>query len=70
MSFVSDVPCGVVWFVCCCVSLCVWLLVFEMKCLAAVFASYCAMMCDAVWSVCVFVSDLCVICWRLLFNRA
>ena len=51
MCFVYDVPGGVVWFVCFCLSLCVWLLVFEMKCLAAAFVNYCVMICDVVWSV-------------------
>ena len=49
---VYDVSCGVVWCVRFCLSLCVWLLVFEIECLAAVFVSYCVMMCDVAWSVC------------------
>ena len=37
-----------------------------MKCSAAVFVCYCVMMCDVVWSVCLFFV-LCVICyWRVL----
>ena len=57
---VYDVSCGVVSFVCFCLSLCVWMLVFEMKCLANVFVSYCVVMCDGGWSVyvCCFVCDL------------
>ena len=47
--FVYDVPCGVVWFVCCCLSLCVWMFVWGMKCLAAVFVCSCVMMCGVVW---------------------
>ena len=46
--FVYDVPCGVVWFVCDCLSLCVWLYVFDMKCLAAAFVNYCGIICDVV----------------------
>ena len=46
VCFVYDVSCGVVWCFCFCLSLCVWLLVIEIKCLAAVFVSYCVMMCD------------------------
>ena len=34
-----------------CLSLCIWLFVFDIKCLAAVLLNYCAMMCDVVWSV-------------------
>ena len=60
MCFVYDVPGGVVWFVCFCLSLCVWLLVFEMKCVAAVFVSYSVMMCDVGWSVCLCVFLCCV----------
>ena len=51
VCFVYDVPWGVVWFVCVCLSLCVWLFVFEMKCLAAVFVNYCVAMRGVVWSV-------------------
>ena len=61
MCSVYDVPCGVVSCVCFCLSLCVWLFVFEMKCLANVFVSYCVVMCDGGWSVyvcCCFVCDL------------
>ena len=36
--------------VCFCLSLSVWLLVFELRCLAAVLVSYCVVMRDAVWS--------------------
>ena len=34
-----------------CLSLCAWLFAFDVKCLAAVFVSYCVMMCGVVWSV-------------------
>ena len=54
VCFVYDVSCGVVWFVCFCLSLCIWLFGFDMKCLAAGLLNYCAMMCDVVWSVSLF----------------
>ena len=48
-------------------SLCVWLFVFGMKCLAAVLVSCCVMMCDVVWSVYVWFFVLCVMCcWRVV----
>ena len=65
VCFVYVVPCGVVSCVCLCLSLCVWLFAVDMKCLAAVFVSFCAMMCDGVWPVCLCLFVLCVICcWR------
>ena len=51
MCSAYDVSCGAVKFVCFCLYLCVWLVVFEMRCLAAVIVSYCVVMCDVVWSV-------------------
>ena len=56
MCSAYDVSCGVVKCVCICLS-CVWLVVFEMRCLAAVSVSYYVVMCDVVWSVyfCFFV---------------
>ena len=71
VCFVYDVLCGVVWFVCVCLSLCVWLFVLGMKCLAAVFVSYCVTMSDDAWSVylCFFCFVCVMCCWRL-FNRA
>ena len=61
----DDVSCGVVSYVCCCLSLCVWLFVFELKCVAAVFVSYCVVMCGVVWSVYLFFVWCVICCWRV-----